>query len=369
MYDAIIVGARCAGSPTGMLLARNGHKVLVVDKATFPSDTLSTHFLTSEGVKSLAEWGLLDRVMATGCPAITDMSINWGGMRMPSIADPAHWPICPRRTILDAILVEAAREAGAEVREGFSFDDVIVENGTVVGIVGHSRDGLRTEERATIVIGADGSHSRVAEKVAAPEYNVFPSATCGYYSYWSEFEGPGTEVYIQDGFGIFSFKTHDGLTCAGFEWPKSAFESARKDVDGAVMATFEKVPGMAERARKAKRVDKFYGLAGQDSYYRKPYGPGWALAGDSGYLKDPLMGQGITDAFRDAAALSAAIDAGLAGRQPMLEALESYEKTRNEATAMIYQITNLLTGELNPSPEFVQMLAIGMATQVPAVPA
>ncbi len=369
MYDAIIVGARCAGSPTAMLLARNGHKVLVVDRATFPSDTLSTHFLTSEGVKSLAKWGLLDRVMATGCPAITDMSISWGGMLMPSIADPAYLPICPRRTILDMILVEAAREAGAEVREGFSFDDVIVESGTVVGILGHNRAGQQVEERAKIVIGADGSHSRVAEKVAAPQYNVFPSATCGYYSYWADFEGPGTEVYIQDGFGIFSFKTHDDLTCAGFEWPKAAFENARKDVDAAVMATFEKVPGMAERARKAKRVDKFYGLAGLDSYYRKPYGPGWALAGDSGYLKDPLMGQGITDAFRDAEVLAAAIDAGFKGKEPMQEALEGYEKARNEATAMIYQITNLLTGELNPTPEIVQMLAVGMAAQGSPAPA
>ena len=369
MYDAIIVGARCAGSPTGMLLARNGHRVLVVDRALFPSDTLSTHFLTSEGVKSLAQWGLLERVMATGCPSLTDVRISWGGIMMPSIADPAYLPICPRRTILDTILVEAAREAGAEVREGFSFDDVIVEDAVVVGIRGHNREGEQVEERARIVIGADGSHSRVAEKVGAHQYNVFPSATCGYYSYWSDFEGPGTEVYIQDGFGMFSFKTHDGLTCAGFEWPKAEFDNARKDIEAAVMATFAKVPGMAERAARAKRVDKYYGIAGQDSYYRKPYGPGWALAGDSGYLKDPLMGQGITDAFRDAAMLSAAIDSGFNGRQPLEEALEGYEKARNEATAMIYQITNLVTGELNPAPEVIQMIATGMQAMAAPAPA
>ena len=369
MYDAIIVGARCAGSPTAMLLARSGYRVLVVDKATFPSDTLSTHFLTSQGVKSLADWGLLGRVMATGCPPITDLSISWGGIVMPSIADPNYAPICPRRTVLDAILVDAAREAGAEVREGVSLDDLIVEDGVVAGIRGHNRDGQQVEERAQIVVGADGKNSRVAEKADAAQYNVFPSATCGYYSYWSDFEGPGTEIYIQDGFGLFSFKTNDGLTCAGFEWPKASFEAARKDIEAAVMATFDKIPGMGDRARKATRVDKYYGSAGDDSYYRKAYGPGWALAGDSGYLKDPLMGQGITDAFRDATMLSAAIDAGLAGRQPMQEALEAYETARNEATAMIYQITNLVTGELNPAPEVIQMIALQMQARAAGAPA
>ena len=369
MYDAIIVGARCAGSPTAMLLARSGYRVLVVDKATFPSDTLSTHFLTSQGVKSLADWGLLGRVMATGCPPITDLSMSWGGIVMPSIADPNYAPICPRRTVLDAILVDAAREAGAEVREGVSLDDLIVEDGVVAGIRGHNRDGQQVEERAQIVVGADGKNSRVAEKADAAQYNVFPSATCGYYSYWSDFEGPGTEIYIQDGFGLFSFKTNDGLTCAGFEWPKASFEAARKDIEAAVMATFDKIPGMGDRARKATRVDKYYGSAGDDSYYRKAYGPGWALAGDSGYLKDPLMGQGITDAFRDATMLSAAIDGGLSGRQPMQEALEGYEKARNEATAMIYQITNLVTGELNPAPEVIQMIALQMQARAAGAPA
>ncbi|MEO6397242.1 MAG: NAD(P)/FAD-dependent oxidoreductase, partial [Tepidiformaceae bacterium] len=369
MFDAIIVGARCAGSPTGMLLARKGHSVLVVDKATFPSDTLSTHFITSEGVKSLAEWGLLERVMETGCPPIPEMQISWAGVSMPSLADPQFPGICPRRTVLDAILVDAARGAGAEVREAFSFDDLLVEDGVVVGIRGHNRGGEVVEERARIVVGADGSHSRVAEKAAAAEYNQFPSATCGYYSYWSDFEGPGMEVWVQDGFGIFSFKTHNGLTCAGIEWPKARFEEARKDIEGSMMATFEKIPGLGERARKAKRVDKYYGSGGEASYYRKPFGPGWALVGDSGYLKDPLMGQGITDAFRDANLVAAAIDAGLTGRQPMDGALATYETARNDATAMIYQITNLITGELKPAPEVVQMILVGMQAMAPAVSA
>ncbi|MBE0610887.1 MAG: FAD-dependent monooxygenase, partial [Dehalococcoidia bacterium] len=130
MYDAIVVGARCAGSPTAMLLARNGHRVLVVDRATFPSDTLSTHFMTPDGVERLREWGLLDRVLATGCPQLHGTQRSLQGMALP--ADPNDpLTIAPRRTVLDKILVDAAREAGAEVREGTSVDSLIVEDGVV----------------------------------------------------------------------------------------------------------------------------------------------------------------------------------------------------------------------------------------------
>ena len=77
-YDAIVVGARCAGSPTAMLLACKGHRVLVVDKATFPSDTMSTHLVHPPGVTALKRWGLLDRLEATGCPPIERYSFDFG---------------------------------------------------------------------------------------------------------------------------------------------------------------------------------------------------------------------------------------------------------------------------------------------------
>jgi hypothetical protein len=80
-YDAIVIGARCAGSPTAMLLARKGHRVLVVDRATFPSDTVSTHILHPLGAASLARWGLLDRLTATGCPPIHTYDFDFGPSR------------------------------------------------------------------------------------------------------------------------------------------------------------------------------------------------------------------------------------------------------------------------------------------------
>src|SRR5437667_4168951 len=156
-YDAIIVGARCAGSPTAMLLARKGYRVLVVDRATFPSDTVSTHVMHPLGVAALVRWGLLDRLVATGCPPIHTYTFDFGPFTLSGAPGTADAPVayCPRRTVLDKLLVDAAVAAGADVREGFTVAEVTFDDGHVVGIKGHSKGGNAVEERAKIVIGAD----------------------------------------------------------------------------------------------------------------------------------------------------------------------------------------------------------------------
>jgi 2-polyprenyl-6-methoxyphenol hydroxylase-like FAD-dependent oxidoreductase len=144
MYDAIVVGARCAGAPTAMLLARAGHRVLLVDRAEFPSDTLSTHAIHAPGIAALRRWGVLDAVLATGCPPIDAYSFDFGmfGLRgTPRPCDGSSTAYAPRRYLLDAILVEAAAAAGAEVREHFSVADLVVEDGAVVGVRGHDAEG------------------------------------------------------------------------------------------------------------------------------------------------------------------------------------------------------------------------------------
>src|ERR1051325_7354900 len=159
MHDAIIVGARAAGSPTAMLLARRGHRVLLVDRATFPSDTLSTHYIHQPGVARLRRWGLLDRLIATGCPPSRNLVFDVGPFALtgaPPPSDGVAEAYAPRRTVLDALLLEAAAEAGAEVPTAFSVDELVVEDGAVVGV--RSGDGV---ERARAVVGADGRNAFV----------------------------------------------------------------------------------------------------------------------------------------------------------------------------------------------------------------
>ena len=167
-YDAIVVGARCGGSPTAMLLARNGYRVLLVDKATFPSDTMSTHLAHPPAVAALDRWGILEQLEATNCPPITRYSFDFGPVTVAGTPRPANGTdraYCPRRIVLDALLVEAAAAAGAELREAFAVEEVVVEDGRVTGIRGHAKGGETVTERAKVVVGADGRHSLVAKAV------------------------------------------------------------------------------------------------------------------------------------------------------------------------------------------------------------
>ena len=157
MYDAIVVGARCAGSPTAMLLARQGFKVLLVDRATFPSDTISTHIMWPHGAEILARWGLLASLAATGAPPICrHMTFDVGAFALRGAipdANDGRGGFCPRRTVLDTLLLHAAADAGVDVRAGFIVDELLVAGDSVVGIRGHGKDTRRVEERGRIVIG------------------------------------------------------------------------------------------------------------------------------------------------------------------------------------------------------------------------
>ena len=198
MYDAIVVGARCAGSPLAMLLARKGYKVLLLDKSTFPSDTLSTHHIHQPGVARLKRWRLLGRVQASNCPPTTKIRFDVGPFALvgtPPPADGNAEAYAPRRRVLDKILVDAAVEAGAELREGFSVEELTTEGSLVSGIRGSGNDGRTLQERARIVIGADGAHSLVARDVQAPVYLDRGMLTCNYYSYWSGVPVEGVELY------------------------------------------------------------------------------------------------------------------------------------------------------------------------------
>jgi 2-polyprenyl-6-methoxyphenol hydroxylase-like FAD-dependent oxidoreductase len=359
MYDAIIVGARCAGSPTAMLLARKGYRVLLVDKASFPSDTVSTHIVWPHGAEVMDRWGLLDKLAATGCPPIAlNMIFDLGPFALKGAVTDANGGkggFCPRRTVLDKLLVDAAVESGAELREGWSVEGLLWAEDRVVGLKGRSRDGGSVEERSRIVIGADGVHSLVAKAVAAPEYDVKPPLSTFYYSYYSGFEAEDLEQYVRDYQGAACFPTHDGLTLIAAVWPSPRFPEIRSDIEGHVKKVHESTPSVAERLKSARREEKWVGTAGIPNYFRKPYGPGWALVGDAGYERDPLTAQGISDAFIDAEQLSEALHAVFSGGRPFDEALAEYQSRRDERVKPMYEFTCQLATLAPPPPPMRQL--------------
>lgn len=332
MYDAIIVGARCAGASTALLLARRGYRVLLLDKASFPSDTISGHFILYPGVRKLAEWGLLEAVLASGCPPLNHALSEWGdGPLAGEIHTGDGLPafICPRRTILDALLVAAAAEAGVEVREGLTLDGLVADGERVAGVRARTAGGASVSERARIVIGADGKRSTVARLVGAPAYLEQPSLTCWYMTYYADLPSEGLEIHWRENRLILAIPTHAGQTLIAVAWPHREFQAFRADIAGGVEATIAMMPALAGRMAGARRAERFTGMADVPNFFRRPYGPGWALVGDAGHHKDPTLARGISDAFCDAALLADAVDAGLSGREEPGVALAHYEQRRN----------------------------------------
>ncbi|KAB2970026.1 MAG: FAD-dependent monooxygenase [Thermoanaerobaculia bacterium] len=357
-FDAIVVGARCAGSPTAMLLARAGHRVLLVDRATFPSDTLSTHVVHPPTVAALERWGLLERLERTGCPAIETYSYDFGPFTITGAArTPGEPPAyCPRRTVLDKLLVDAAAEAGAEVREGFAAEEILVEDGTVTGIRGRGPSGAAVTERAAIVVGADGWHSRVAAAAGAEKYRERPALAVAYYSYWSGMPVDRFEIHIRPARGFGLAPTHDGLTLIIGGWPIAERQDDRGKVEQRFQAMLANVPEVAEKLRDARRVENLKSAA-IPNYFRKPYGPGWALVGDAGYLKDSITAQGIHDAFRDAERCARAITEFLGAGRSWEEAGADYQRQRDEAALPMYEFTCELAKLEPPTPEQAALFA------------
>ena len=359
MYDAIIVGARCAGAPTAMLLARKGYRILLVDKATFPSDTISTHIIWPHGAEILDRWGLFDRLAATGCPPIAlRLIFDVGPFALKggvTTTNAGRGGLCPRRKVLDKLLVDAAVESGAELREGFTSDALLWDGDRVAGIQGRGRTGGAVDERARVVIGADGVHSLVARAVRAAEYDVKPPLATNYYSYYSGFEADDLEEYVRDYQAVGCFPTHDGLTLIAVLWPSSRFHEIRTDIEGHVRKALESTPTVADRLRRAQREEKWIGTAGVPNYFRRPFGPGWALVGDAAYNRDPITAQGISDAFIDADALAAALDDGWSGRRPLDEALAASQAGRDQRVKPMYDFTCQLA-TLEPPPPAMQQL-------------
>jgi 2-polyprenyl-6-methoxyphenol hydroxylase-like FAD-dependent oxidoreductase len=357
-YDAIVVGARCAGSPTAMLLARKGYKLLVVDRARFPSDTISTHLLHPPGVAAMRRWGLLDQLTATGCPPIDTYSFDFGPFTISGIPGTDDAPVAygPRRTVLDKLLVDAASQAGAEVREGFTVEDVVIEDGRVTGVRGHGNGGRTISEHARLVIGADGRHSLVARAVQPEQYHERPQLLCGYYTYWSGLPMDGRfETYIRPERAFAAWPTHDDLTLVIGGWPFAEFQANKGDIEGNYLKMLEMAPSFAERVRGATRQARFVGTA-VPNYFRKPYGPGWALIGDAGYNKDFITAQGMHDAFRDAELCAAALDQTFTGTRSFDAAMAEYQSTRDQHVLPMYEFTCQLATLEPPPPELQHLL-------------
>ena len=361
-HDVVVVGGRVAGASTAMLLARRGLRVLLLERAPAPgTDTLSTLALMRAGVLQLGRWGLLGKLEAAGTPPVRQTVVHYG-------ADAELVPIkekagvaalyAPRRTVLDAILVEAAAEAGAEVRFGAAVAGVVRERGRVAGVAGRDREGRDFEARASLVVGADGMSSVVARAVGAPTTWQGTRAGAFVYGFWSGLDVPGYEWFYRVGATAGIIPTNHGLHCVWVGAPPDRFRELSRDglercFDALLAEAAPETVGAVAAGRRDGRLRGFPGLPG---HLRKPWGPGWALVGDAGSFRDPISAHGMTDALRDAELLARQVPAALADPAQEGRALAAYERRRDEAALPLAEITDAVASYRWSLPEVRELL-------------
>ena len=336
MYDVVIVGGRCAGASLAMLLARNGHRVALVDRASFPSDTMSTHFLWQRGAARLKSWGLLDCLESRGCAPIHQIEFDVGPVQLHGIGPSVNGvqrAYCPRRTVLDGLLVEAATAAGAELIDRFTVDDVVWSEGRATGVVGHLAQDRQITLRSKVVVGADGRHSKIGRLVGAQVYEQHGVKTGVRYSYWSGLQHLGASFHARHGHLVLVWPTNDRLTCIYVGTTVDEFRSTQHNVEPHFLDSLSLVPGLRDAVTTGERTHRFVGTDDLPNGYRCSAGPGWALVGDAGHQKDPSTGMGMADAFTAAEVLAGAIHDGLIGITPMDAAVASYQRQRDHVTS------------------------------------
>lgn len=336
-YDVVVVGARVAGAATAMLLARRGHRVLMVDRAPAGADTTSTHAILRSGVLQLKRWGLLDRVIESGAPAIPRVTLGFGSELVPiDLSDDfgVDALYAPRRTVLDPILTEAAVEAGVEYLDRCRAKSLVRDSrGTVRGVVLGGEHGDVTVA-ARIVIGADGAWSKMAKWVDAPTYSQYPATNAVSYAYYRGIETQGVYFQFTQGVTAGLIPTNDDLVCVYGGWSKDATTAFREDPDGTFVSSVASAHPLLEAAMAgATRVTPFRGIQGLAGFLRKPGGPGWALVGDAAYTKDPVSAHGISDALRDAELCACAVEVCLTDPGGSVAAFDRYQRVRDELSS------------------------------------
>jgi flavin-dependent dehydrogenase len=339
-YDVVIVGARCAGAATALLLARQGLRVLAIDRGRYGSDTVSTHALMRAGVLQLARWGVLDGIKAAGTPVVRSTSFHYGDEIVTVQIKPQNdieGLYAPRRTVIDRVLVDAARRAGAEIAFETELVDLVRgDSGRVCGIRLRNGHALERQVSAGLVIGADGVRSTVARLVGAECYRTGRHATGVIFTYWSGTGVDGYHWYYREGVSAGAIPTNDGLTCVFASVPQSRFqETLRQGKEAGYLQVLRDCGSdLAAIVERSARAEKYSGFAGEVGYFRQSFGPGWALVGDAGYFKDPLTAHGITDALIDAELLAQAAAAGTE------IAFAGYQSARDTLAGEHFEVTD-----------------------------
>lgn len=347
-FDAIVVGARCAGAPLAAMLARAGLRVCLVDKDRFPSDALSTHGIQPTGVQVLERLGVLDTLLELA-PPILRLRMRFDDADVPAadvVALTGSPGLSVRRIVLDEILVNAAAASGAEVRLQTAVTGLAWDGGRVAGVTTSAG-----ELRAPLVVGADGTRSAVARLVGAREYHPTPNGRVFMWAYYAA-DPTGGEMWIGK-VGDHTFlgmPTDGGLSLVGVCPSIERRDEVRADRETVFEAGLRAWPELHAGVDGARREGPLRTMANMHGFFRPAAGPGWALVGDAGHFKDPTPGQGIADALRQSEQLAATIVRALGGEAGGPDrALWGWWRWRDEDAWEMYWLAHEM-GAAGPTP-------------------
>jgi menaquinone-9 beta-reductase len=306
--DVVIVGGRVAGASLAIHLARAGRKVVVVDRASFPSGTTSTHVIYPKTIANLDRLGVLDRILAHRPPPLYTAWYHQNRMFVAphSMEEGRDWAICVRRVILDTHLLERAKEFGVEVQEKTVVTGIVgagTEKDPVRGVTAIYQ-GKNIVLEAPLVVGADGANSTVARLVGAEKECVMPTRTMLYYAYWTNADSRNTQDFFFEPPWICAhFPADDGHHVITMNGPVET-QREIKNLRTFYRDKISSIPLLWSRLKNANQVSDLHGSPRLEGFYRRPTGPGWLLTGDAVHFKHPASAQGIGDALEAAEALA-----------------------------------------------------------------
>jgi len=351
-YDVIIVGARVAGSVLATRLSQKGHRVLVLDKANFPSDTLSTSFFRAPAMRVFEKICVLDEVKN----AAPQMKVLWNYidghvLSEPVEADEEHlnFFLCERRITLDWILYQRMQqESNLEIHTNAHVKELIWNHGRVSGVRWSEKDGMY-EASAKAIVGADGFYSTVAALLDPPYETYTPVQRFMYYAYFrnlDSFDYPTAEHHFVENTLTYVFPTDGDLTMVAVSLPIGEFAAFKKSPRENMLAHLESLPLLVARLHDAELVSNVFGAGNIPSYQRLPYGPGWALVGDAQQILDPWSGMGIDHAVTHADFLADALNIWLKEYTTWKVAMSDYHNRARHWSAKTYRRTSAFAADL-----------------------
>jgi flavin-dependent dehydrogenase len=352
-YDIIIIGARVAGSTLADILGQKGYRVLLLDRAAFPSDTISTHFFRAPALRSFDRIGVGGEVQSVA----PQLRVNYNvidGIAFPEPVDrPDDYPfyMCVRRIVLDEILIRHIKQnSNVKLQERVKGTGLIWNNDSVTGVKWEAADE-KGEYTAKVIVGADGVNSFMAKEVNAEAEYQQPVTRAMYYAYYKGLrsnEGPAAEFHYRGNTLVYCFPCDSNLTLIAASIPIDQFASFKQNVEEEFNGIVNSMEALSDRFNKAEREGPIRGSGNIPGYLRIPYGNGWALVGDAGMVMDPWSGQGIDQATTHSVMLADSLDNYFSGKNDWASAMASYHKARNEFSLKTFQRTCKFSVDFRP---------------------